>query len=114
MQLNPSYASVTYGGGGSTRDYTIRVVGQIQKKTGLTMVSHLTCVGSTRDEIISILEKNKKSNIKNILALRGDPPRCKKIWKRPENGFDYAADLVSFIKKIIQNRIIHFCGFRNR
>ena len=75
MQLKPSYASVTYGAGGSTRDYTANLVVRIQKETGLTVVSHLTCVGSTRDEIMSILEKNAESGIENILALRGDPPK---------------------------------------
>ncbi len=111
MQLKPSYASVTYGAGGSTRDYTIRLVDQIQKKTGLTVVSHLTCAGSTKDEIKLILEKDAKSNIKNILALRGDPPRGEKVWKRPENGFDYAADLVSFIKKDYPYISIGVAGF---
>ena len=75
MQLKPSYASVTYGAGGSTRDYTANLVVRIQKETGLTVVSHLTCVGSTRNEIMSILEKDVESGIENILALRGDPPK---------------------------------------
>lgn len=111
MQLKPSYASVTYGAGGSTRDYTTNLVDRIQKETDLTVVSHLTCMGSTRDEIMSILEKNAESSIENILALRGDPPKGEAIWKRPENGFDYAADLVSFIKKNYPHFCVGVAGF---
>ncbi|HUV49505.1 MAG TPA: methylenetetrahydrofolate reductase [NAD(P)H] [Anaerolineae bacterium] len=111
MQLKPSYASVTYGAGGSTRDHTTNLVAGIQKKMGLTVVSHLTCVGSTRDEIMSILEKNTENGIENILALRGDLPKGEAVWKRPENGFDYAADLVSFIKKNYPKTCIGVAGF---
>jgi len=111
MQLKPSYASVTYGAGGSTRDYTTNLVDRIQKEMGLTVISHLTCVGSTKDEIMSILEKNAESGIKNILALRGDPPNGEAVWKHLENGFDYAADLVSFIKKNYPHICIGVAGF---
>jgi len=111
MQLKPSYASVTYGAGGSTRDYTTNLVDRIQKEMGLTVISHLTCVGSTRDEIMSILEKNAESGIENILALRGDPPNGEAAWKHLENGFDYAADLVSFIKKNYPDICIGVAGF---
>ena len=72
--LELAYVSVTYGAGGSTRDLTHDLVVRIQKETDLTVVSHLTCVGSTRDEIQSILETYADSGIENILALRGDPP----------------------------------------
>ena len=111
MQLKPSYASVTYGAGGSTRDYTANLVVRIQKETGLRVVSHLTCVGSTRNEIMSILEKDVESGIENILALRGDPPKGEAVWKHPDNGFDYAADLVSFIKKNYPHICIGVAGF---
>jgi methylenetetrahydrofolate reductase (NADPH) len=111
MQIKPSYASVTYGAGGSTRDHTTNLVDRIQKEMGLTVISHLTCVGSTRDEIMSILEKNAESGIENILALRGDPPNGEAVWKHLENGFDYAADLVSFIKKNYPHICIGVAGF---
>ncbi len=111
IQLKPSYASVTYGAGGSTRDYTANLVVQIQKEMGLTVASHLTCVGSTRDEIMSILEKSAESGIENILALRGDPPKGETVWEHLENGFDYAADLVSFIKKSCPHMCIGVAGF---
>ncbi len=111
MQLKPSYASVTYGAGGSTRDDTANLVVQIQKDMGLTVISHLTCVGSTRDELMSILEKAAESYIENILALRGDPPKGETVWKHLENGFDYAADFVSFIKKNYPHICIGVAGF---
>jgi len=111
MQLKPSYASVTYGAGGSTRDDTANLVVQIQKDMGLTVVSHLTCVGSTRDELMSILEKAAESNIENILALRGDIPKGETVWKHIENGFDYAVDFVSFIKKNYPHICLGVAGF---
>lgn len=111
MQLKPSYASVTYGAGGSTRDDTANLVVQIQKDMGLTVISHLTCVGSTRDELMSILEKAAESYIENILALRGDLPKGETVWKHLENGFDYAADFVSFIKKNYPHICIGVAGF---
>ncbi|MBC2696233.1 MAG: methylenetetrahydrofolate reductase [NAD(P)H] [Desulfobacteraceae bacterium] len=111
MQLKPSYASVTYGAGGSTRDDTANLVVQIQKDMGLTVVSHLTCVGSTRDELMSILEKAAEGNIENILALRGDIPEGETVWKQIENGFDYAVDFVSFIKKNYPHICIGVAGF---
>jgi len=73
MLLKPSYVNVTYGAGGSTRDRrTYNLVTQIQRETGLTVVSHLSCIGSTKEEIRSILEKYNQSGVENILALRGD------------------------------------------
>ncbi len=97
--LELAYVSVTYGAGGSTRDLTHNLVVRIQKETALTVVSHLTCVGSTREEIASILDTYSESGIENILALRGDPPRGNGTFKSVAGGFSYAAELVSFIKK---------------
>ena len=72
--LNPSYVSVTYGAGGSTRSRTHNLVAKIQKETGLTVVSHLTCICSDKDETGSILENYQNNGINNVLALRGDKP----------------------------------------
>ena len=99
MPLQPAYVSVTYGAGGSTRDLTHKLVVRIQQETDLTVVSHLTCVGHTRDEIAAILEKYAECGVENILALRGDPPKGQKDFVQPRDGFAYAADLVAFIKK---------------
>src|SRR5512142_254998 len=72
---NPAYVSVTHGAGGSTRRMTLDLVRRIKAETGIETMAHLTCVGSTRDEIAQILDQLAQANIKNVLALRGDPPK---------------------------------------
>lgn len=99
VPLKPAYVSVTYGAGGSTRDHTHDLVVRIQKETDLTVVSHLTCIGHTRDDMRQILERYEQNGVNNILALRGDPPKGQKDFVNPPDGFPYAADLVAFIKK---------------
>ncbi|HOK01544.1 MAG TPA: methylenetetrahydrofolate reductase [NAD(P)H] [Spirochaetota bacterium] len=99
VPLNPAYVSVTYGAGGSSRDLTHDLIVKIQNQTNLTVVSHLTCVGSTKEEIHNILSRYKENNIMNIMALRGDPPAGESKFKKVEGGFEYACELVEFIKK---------------
>src|SRR5437868_6514313 len=72
-QLKPDYCSVTYGAGGSTKGKTLEVVDRIQREHGMTAMSHLTCVGATREETGAVLDDAAKRGIGNILALRGDP-----------------------------------------
>src|SRR3954462_15804224 len=74
QMLHPSFVSVTYGAGGSTRDRTHDLVVRIEKETNLTAVSHLTCVCHSLDEMTAILNRYSASGIKNVLALGGDPP----------------------------------------
>lgn len=109
--LELAYVSVTYGAGGSTRDLTHDLVVRIQKETDLTVVSHMTCVGSTREEIHSILETYAASGIENILALRGDPPQGWGTFKPVPGGFSYAAELVAFIRKHFPKMGIGVAGF---
>ncbi|MBN1614076.1 MAG: methylenetetrahydrofolate reductase [NAD(P)H] [Deltaproteobacteria bacterium] len=97
--LMPSYVSVTYGAGGSTRELTRDLVVRIQRETKLTVVSHLTCVGACRDEIEEILTKYRSSGIENVMALRGDPPAGQTRFVKSEGGFAYASELVAFIKE---------------
>lgn len=111
MPLEPSYVSVTYGAGGTTRDRTHDLVVRIKEQTNITVVSHLTCVGSTRDEMYAILEKYQEAGIENILALRGDPPKGQADFVHPADGFEYAADLVAFIKKHFPKMCIGVAGF---
>lgn len=108
--LKPAYVSVTYGAGGSTRDLTHDLVLRIQQETGLTVVSHLTCVGSSCDDIRKILDTYQASGICNILALRGDPPR-NGIISETKDGFSHAAELVAFIKKHYPSMGIGVAGF---
>ena len=95
---DPSFVSVTYGAGGSTRSKTVDLVGKIKNKIGIESMAHLTCVGHKKDEIVSVLESLDNCGIENILALRGDPPKGEKKFIKPEGGFGYANELVSFIK----------------
>ena len=94
----PSFVSVTYGAGGSTRDRTLELVARIQREIGLTTMAHLTCVGSTRDEIGEVLRRLQDAGIRNVLALRGDPPKGETEFKPVAGGFAYASELVNFIR----------------
>ena len=94
--IAPDFISVTYGAGGSTRDRTIRITSEITARTHIPTVAHLTCVGSTREELLEILGKYRDAGIKSILALRGDPtggPRAP--WSPTSGGFNHADELVT-------------------
>lgn len=109
--LKPSYVSVTYGAGGSTRQLTHDLIMRLRRETEMTIVSHLTCVGSTRDEIENILAEYDAGGIENILALRGDPPKGHEKFVPPQNGFAHAGDLVAFIKKNFPAMSVGVAGF---
>ncbi len=94
----PAYVSVTFGAGGSTRTQTIDLVGRIKNEIGLESMAHLTCVGSSQEDIRSILDTLRDQGIQNVLALRGDPPQGQEKFEKPENGFGYANELVEFIR----------------
>ncbi|MBD3393576.1 MAG: methylenetetrahydrofolate reductase [NAD(P)H] [Chitinivibrionales bacterium] len=111
IPLKPSYVSVTYGAGGSTRKLTHDLVMKIQHETDLTVVSHLTCVGSTADELHAILTKYRESGIENIMALRGDPPEGLGKFEPVEGGFSYGGDLVGFIKKHFPDMGVGVAGY---
>jgi methylenetetrahydrofolate reductase (NADPH) len=98
QELQPSFVSVTYGAGGSTRDRTHDLVVRIEKETNLTAVSHLTCVCHTLDEMTAILDRYARSGIENVLALSGDPPRTIANYDRGKDAFQYAEQLVRFIR----------------
>lgn len=110
-ELSPAYVSVTYGAGGSTRDKTHDLVTKIEKDTGITVVSHLTCVGSSKDEIKEILKNYDEAGIANILALRGDAPEGMKKWEQHPDGFKHASELVAFIKKHFPHMGLGVAGF---
>jgi methylenetetrahydrofolate reductase (NADPH) len=97
QELQPSFVSVTYGAGGTTRDRTHELIVRIQAETNLTAVSHLTSVCHSKDELSAILDRYASSGIENILALRGDPPRNLPGYSRDDDAFQYAEQLVRFI-----------------
>lgn len=96
--LGPGYCSVTYGAGGSTREKTLGMVERIQREFQLPGMAHLTCVGSTREQIVALLEEARSRGIANILALRGDPPEEAGLFVKPTGGFAYAHELVTLTR----------------
>jgi len=98
VELRPDFCSVTYGAGGSTRSKTLEIVDRIQREQGFTALAHLTCMGSTREEIRLIAGEARRLGINNLLALRGDPPVGVAEWRPAEGGFRYAYELVELLR----------------
>jgi len=97
--LHPTYVSVTYGAGGSTRAKTVELVARIQTDLKIRSMAHLTCVGHTADEIGGILDELWKAGIANVLALRGDPPQGQSTFVATEGGFANADELVKYVRQ---------------
>jgi methylenetetrahydrofolate reductase (NADPH) len=98
QELKPSFVSVTYGAGGTTRERTHDLVVRIQRETRLTAVSHLTCVCHSLAEMTGILERYTAAGIENVLALGGDPPKSMADHDRSADAFRFAEDLVKFVR----------------
>ena len=97
-QLKPTFVSVTYGAGGSTRERTLEIVTRVKRETGIEAMAHLTCVGSTEDDLGGVLSRICDAGLENVLALRGDPPKGQAEFRATEGGFRYAGELVRFIR----------------
>jgi methylenetetrahydrofolate reductase (NADPH) len=95
--LGPSYVSVTYGAGGSTRDTTHDIVVQINRETTMTSMAHLTCCAHTRAELEAIVTRYRDAGIENVLALGGDPPADLEL---PPGELSYASELVDLVRGI--------------
>lgn len=96
-EFRPSYITCTYGAGGSTQDRTLQIISQVHQKYDLPVATHLTCVGSTADEIRQYLQQAWDLGVENVVALRGDPPQGEKKFQATEGGFAYANELVEFV-----------------
>ena len=99
--LAPTFVSVTYGAGGSTRERTHRTVARLAKETAIAPAAHLTCVGASREEIDAVVRAYRDIGVRHIVALRGDPVDGLGALYRPRpDGYAYAADLVAGIRAI--------------
>jgi len=96
-QLEPDFVSVTYGAGGSSRSRTLELTKWIKLELGIEAMAHLSCVGSTRDELRTVLDDMHQAGIENILALRGDPPRGESDWEPHPGGLSYSTELAGLI-----------------
>ena len=99
MAFAPDVITCTYGAGGSTRDKTLDITQQVRQRFGVRVASHLTCVGSTVDDLRSYLAEAGKRGVENIVALRGDPPKGETAFQQTEGGLRYASELVELIRQ---------------
>lgn len=95
----PGFVSCTYGAGGSTRGQTLDIVADIQERHGLVGTAHLTCVGSTVDDLVGVLDEAVRRGVRNIMALRGDPPKDQATFTPVAGGLRYAGELVTLIRQ---------------
>src|SRR5882724_7294904 len=100
LELKPDFCSVTYGAGGGTRDKTLMIVDRIQREHHLTTVLHLTCANHTREQIGEVISQARGIGVKNILALRGDPPGGNGVFQKTEGGFEFSCQLVGYIREL--------------
>ncbi len=98
--LRPRFVSVTYGADGSTRDRTHKVITRVLRETSLTGAPHLTCIGASRDEIREIARRYWEEGVRNVVALRGDPPAGVANYIPHPGGYAYAADLVRGLRDV--------------
>jgi len=99
-EARPDYCSVTYGAGGGTREKTLGIVDRIQREHRIVVMSHLTCVNATVEELRQVLLEARALGIRNILALRGDPPGASGAFTKTDGGFEFSYQLVRFIKEM--------------
>jgi methylenetetrahydrofolate reductase (NADPH) len=96
--LDPDFVSVTWGAGGSTRTRTFDLVVRIKRELGIEAMAHLTCVAATRDELARVIDQLGEAGVRNVLALRGDPPKGEQHFVPSEGGFAHASELVAFVR----------------
>ena len=110
-RMAPDFVSVTYGAGGSTRERTARVSEMLRSEFGHTVMPHLTCVGHTRAELGEVADRIYASGFRNIMTLRGDPPKGESTFTPYKDGLRYASDLVALLKVRHPDFCLGVCGY---
>lgn len=111
-EMNPDYISCTYGAGGGSRDKTFDIVEHIEQSHNIVAMAHLTCVMNTKEDIRNIMEDVESRGIRNILALRGDPPADNRGWQPTDENFRYSSELTRFIRQEFGNKFgVAVAGF---
>lgn len=98
-KFSPEFISVTFGAGGGTRHNTLELARIIQDDYGIPSMSHLTCSGMNRSDTLAYLNKLKEFHVRNVMVLRGDPQQGQTQFQAEGDGFNYASELIGFIKK---------------
>lgn len=111
LAFEPAYLTCTYGAGGSTRAKTLDIVSRVRTQFGCAVASHLTCVGSTVEQLRSYLNEARQRGIENIVALRGDPPRGEATFQAVAGGLRYANELVELIRRELPSFGIAVAGY---
>lgn len=107
--VNPLYVSVTYGAGGSTRDKTVEIASTIHNEIGLETMAHLTCVGHSREDVTAVLNDLAQNGVRNVLALRGDPPKGTVGFEPHPEGFRSSTELIAHIRSLGDFHIAAAC-----
>ena len=111
LKFTPDFFTCTYGAGGSTQQKTLEILHHIKQKFDIPVVSHLTCVSSTIDQLREYLAKAKSQSVDAIMALRGDPPKGEDKFVAPEGGLAYANELVELITSEFENFGVMVAGY---
>jgi methylenetetrahydrofolate reductase (NADPH) len=98
VEFQPSFITCTYGAGGSTQDLTLEIVARVRREFQLPVATHLTCVGRSVDQLREYLQSAQQSDVRNVVALRGDPPRGETVFRPVEGGLRYANELVTLVR----------------
>lgn len=110
-EVQPDFVSITYGAGGSTRERTFRYASILKDETNFTVMPHLTCVGSSIDEIVEIVEGYVKAGFCNLMALRGDPPQGATSFQPHPDGLAHASDLVTLLRERFAGLCLGVAGY---
>jgi methylenetetrahydrofolate reductase (NADPH) len=111
MAFQPDVITCTYGAGGSTQHKTLEVISEVKRRFGVRVASHLTCVGSTVDQLRSYLREASDRGVENIVALRGDPPKGQTEFQAVEGCLRYANELLALVKKEFPSYGIAVAGY---